>query len=138
MGATMKMSNLVLPQGFVEMDREEMMYVEGGKALTISNQACCAILGAVSFGAFAGAVSLGFLVTSGIITTSAIATKVLVAFSSIMSSIGPVGYAILGVVGAYLIFNQDNVFALCANIAKAAIYGGKVRVSGFFLDSDIV
>lgn len=33
MEATMKMSNLVLPQGFVEMDREEMMYVEGGGTL---------------------------------------------------------------------------------------------------------
>ncbi|NLL56418.1 MAG: hypothetical protein GX242_04300 [Clostridiales bacterium] len=30
MEATMKMSNLVLPQGFVEMDREEMCYVSGG------------------------------------------------------------------------------------------------------------
>lgn len=140
MEATMEMrkSNLVLPQGFVEMDRDEMMYVDGGKSLTISNNACCAILGAVTFGAFAGAVGLGFLVTTGAITISAIATKILVAFSSIMASIGPVGYAIIGVVGAYIVFNKDNVFGLCANIAKAAFCGGDVRVSGFFLDSDIV
>ena len=30
MEMALRTSNLVLPQGFVEMDREEMMYVEGG------------------------------------------------------------------------------------------------------------
>ena len=36
MEATMEMrkSNLVLPQGFVEMDRDEMMYVDGGISIS--------------------------------------------------------------------------------------------------------
>lgn len=36
MEATMKMSNLVLPQGFVEMDKEEMMYVDGGGTIRLN------------------------------------------------------------------------------------------------------
>jgi hypothetical protein len=35
MEATLRSSNLLLPQGFVEMDREEMMYVDGGGTITL-------------------------------------------------------------------------------------------------------
>ena len=34
MEMALRTSNLILPQGFVEMDREEMMYVDGGFYIT--------------------------------------------------------------------------------------------------------
>lgn len=45
MEMALRTSNLVLPEGFVEMDREEMMYVDGG--LSTNALACMIDLGLI-------------------------------------------------------------------------------------------
>ena len=68
-------SNLVVPEGFVELDREEMTYVDGGDYY-IDNSMCTNIIGVVFAGIYVGGVTLAAAIMCGMVTKAALSGMV--------------------------------------------------------------
>ena len=136
-------SNLVVPEGFVELDREEMTYVDGG--LYISNSVCtaiscfCGMVTITAAGAACAASIAGInLFTSGVMLLKSIGAKIMGAIGAFCAT-NPWAIPIVAVVGAWAIFNRDNFLMLGADIVKAAVSGKGVEcgVSWFQVWSNV-
>jgi hypothetical protein len=101
MEATMNMSNLVLPQGFVEMDRDEMCYVAGGIGFDyyLSNsQVWSAVSGVVGgYNVANKAIMSGMQTTLVSLAVQGIKTF---AFAAKIGAIPVIGWIALGVLAA--------------------------------------
>jgi hypothetical protein len=143
----MKRSSLVLPNGFVEIDREEMSYVEGG-TLYLPNWFCGTLV------ALAGATVLlgtGYMIASGSSAIAFVAAcgiqalgpAILKAIFAVGASLGPVGVAISIAVAAlgstYVALNKSAFLELGYNVVLAAVNGCGVGINfGFFKFSSYV
>ena len=120
-------SNLVLPKNCIELDREEMSYVDGG--LYISNSVCMAITGfcgliTTTAAGIVCAASIGGvnLLTSSVIFLKSIGAKIMGAIGAFCAA-NPWAIPILAFVATWAICNKDNFLMLGANIVQAAMNG---------------
>ena len=112
-------SSLVMPTHYVELDMEEISYVEGGDYY-ISNSACSTIVGLVCGGLYFGGVGLATAIMCGFVTKAAIYGL----FSSIISTITAVNVILGGLLAAIGSF----VLEVFVNMCIAAGSGKRVVI----------
>ena len=126
-----KTTNLIMPSHYLEPDKEEMSYVEGGAYL--SNSFCCAIAtfcGAVALTATgvvcAGSIAGANLLTAGIFQLKIIGAKLASSIGAFCAA-NPWAIPIIAFVAAWAICNKDNFLELGYNIICAAVSGKGVQ-----------
>lgn len=119
-------SELQLPQHYVELDEQEMTYVDGGwKIATVMSNGFCSTISSIAFGGVM--LTTGYLVAAGI-SFAAAALKIAAGITGILSGMGPVGWTVLGIVGAWAACNWESMVELCFNVVTAAVQGRRCEV----------
>ena len=141
MEMALRTSNLILPQGFVEMDREEMMYVDGG--VYLNNTFCRSIVSfAVMLGCFGWGVTIASgstaIVSSIIIGAKVIGAKILMGLNAFMGA-NPIFWALGAALVTFTLLNFDAMIEACVKIVSAAFQGKGVDIyiSWFQLQSKV-
>ena len=119
-----KTSNLVMPSHYIELDREEMRYVDGGIYLLNS---FCATITALS-GAV-GMVGLGVVCAGGSTVLTALGGLVSSVKNAIFSfaATNPIALVVVSLIGAWLWCNADNFKCLAYDIITASLSGKGVE-----------
>ena len=114
-----KRSNLVMPKHYVELDSEEMSYIEGGDYY-INNNTCNAIMGTAFAGIYIGGVTLATAIACGVVTKATISGMIY----GIMASVSAVNLALGGLLATIGKFALEVIFS----IALASCQGRGVNI----------
>ncbi|MDR1905442.1 MAG: hypothetical protein LBQ27_00800, partial [Clostridiales bacterium] len=128
----MKRSSLVLPNGFVEIDREEMSYVEGG--LYLDNSTCIAIVATVANLAWIVGGVITFAVQSATVAAGIVAATLQSLFltaRSLLTSTLP-GAIIASILSFWYAINSETINKIGVSIGIAAFTGQGVSITGWF------
>lgn len=126
-------SNLIMPTHYVELDKDEMSYVDGG--IYLNNGFCCAITGILGISALIGsgiAIGASAAKIAVAIKAAGFIGRVIGGITSFLYS-NPIT-AFLGLaLTAFFIINQENLLTLAGNIIYASTTGKGVEVGlGWF------
>lgn len=108
-----KASNLVMPKHYIELDREEMIYIDGGDYY-ISNNACSTIVGIVCGGLYFGGVGLATAIMCGFVTKAAISGL----FASIVSTVTAVNVVLGGLLAVIGEFVLEVFVNMCIAVGR--------------------